>query len=244
VPYSGDSGNRAFLAALLASIVLHAALLAAQWPSLADSLKAPVEALAPLVARLVAPAPPAPEPRAAEPKPERPKPKPQVKPQSRPAPVPPPNPQPRVEPTVPPLASAAPAPAPAPAPVPAAPPAPAVRAAPSAPPPAAAVPDTESLLAQYRAALLQAAGRYKRYPPMARDNGWEGEVVVRMAIGADGAIVSLDVTASSGYRVLDRQALDMFRRAGPRVPVPEALRGKSFTLDLRAVYNLKDQTSG
>jgi len=101
-----------------------------------------------------------------------------------------------------------------------------------------------TLIAGYRAALLAEAARYKRYPPMARDNGWEGEVIVRMAIGADGSIVSLDVTSTSGYRALDRQALDMFRRAGPRVPVPEALRGKSFTLDLRAIYNLKDQVSG
>ncbi|HZM35391.1 MAG TPA: energy transducer TonB [Burkholderiales bacterium] len=116
--------------------------------------------------------------------------------------------------------------------------------APSAPAPDAPAPDTDSLIAQYRAAFLDAAGRYKRYPPAARDNGWEGEVVVRIAVGADGAIVSLEVTSSSGYRVLDRQALDMFGRAGPRVEVPEALRGTPFSVELRAIYNLKDQVSG
>lgn len=101
-----------------------------------------------------------------------------------------------------------------------------------------------SLIAQYRAALLDQARQYKRYPPVARDNGWEGEVVVRMAVNADGSLAALSVISSSRHAVLDRQALEMFRRAKPQVPVPQALRGKTFTLELRAVFNLQDQDSG
>jgi periplasmic protein TonB len=113
------------------------------------------------------------------------------------------------------------------------------------PQPAAPAPDpTPSLIAQYRAALLAEAGRHKRYPPQALDNGWEGEVVVRMAIAPDGSIARLDVRSSSGHAALDRQALEMFRKATAERPVPPALRGKSFSLDLRAVFNLKDQVSG
>jgi hypothetical protein len=40
--------------------------------------------------------------------------------------------------------------------------------------------------------------------------------------------------------VLDRQALDMFRQAARAVPVPPALRGKEFSLELRAVFGLED----
>jgi outer membrane biosynthesis protein TonB len=40
--------------------------------------------------------------------------------------------------------------------------------------------------------------------------------------------------------VLDRQALEMFRRAKPLVPVPDALRGQRFDLELRAVYSLRE----
>ena len=78
----------------------------------------------------------------------------------------------------------------------------------------------------------------------ALDNGWEGEVVVRMAIAADGSVAALDVSSSSGHAALDRQALEMFRRARAEVLVPDALRGRQFSLELRAVYNLKDQASG
>ena len=239
MPYDRASANRVFGHALLASVVLHVFVLAFQWPQLGDALKHPVEVLAPIAARLMEPppAPPAPappaapveEPAAAAPTP---KPKPQPRPQTKPAPAP------REKPQV----IAEPAPAPAPTPVPA--PAPPVAAKQQPAPAVPAVPDTASLIAQYRAALLAEASRHKRYPLVALDNGWEGEVVVRMAIAADGSIAGLDVKSSSGHAALDRQALEMFRKARAEVPAPEALRGKQFSLELRAVYNLKDQTSG
>ncbi len=91
---------------------------------------------------------------------------------------------------------------------------------------------------QYRLQLIGAAKRYKRYPRVAMDNNWEGNVVVRMVIGADGMIASVSVKTGSGHEVLDQQALEMFKRAKPLVPIPSALLGKEFILELRAIYNL------
>ncbi len=252
MPYSRGSANRVFAYALLASLALHAFLLAFEWPQLRDALKQPVDALAPIIARLVEPAPPAaaPPPAPAPPPvaeapapPPKPKPRPALKPAPFKAeaakPVEPP-PERRLE------SLPAPAPAPSPSPAPAPSPAPVAKAAPqpASPATAPAVPDVASLIEQYRAALLQEARRHKGYPMAAVDNGWEGDVVVRMAIAPDGSIAALSVQSSSGYAVLDRQALEMFRRARPQVPVPEALRGKAFSLELRAVFNLKDHASG
>jgi len=50
----------------------------------------------------------------------------------------------------------------------------------------------------------------------------------------------LALKSSSGYEVIDRQALEMFRAAANAVPVPPALRGSAFALDLRIRYNLED----
>lgn len=242
MPFERPSANRVFGYALLASIVLHALLLAFPWPQLGDALKHPVEVLAPIVARLMEPAPtptvpasqvaapPVDEPVAAAPTP---KPKPKPRPEAKPAPAPRQEPERIAEP------APTPAPAPAPAPVP-----PVAAAKPQPPPAVPAAPDAASLIAQYRAALLAEAGRHKRYPLVALDNGWEGEVVVRMAIAADGSLAALSVKSSSGHAALDRQALEMFRKARAEVPTPDALRGRQFSLELRAVYNLKDQTSG
>ena len=105
------------------------------------------------------------------------------------------------------------------------------------------IPDTGSL-AQFRQQLIGVAVRYKRYPRVALDNAWEGDVVVRVEIGASGSVAAVSVRSSSGHEVLDAQALDMFKKAAPQVPVPTALRGKDFSVDVRAIYSLKDQPSG
>jgi protein TonB len=101
---------------------------------------------------------------------------------------------------------------------------------------AAADPGT---LGQYRLQLIAAARRYKRYPPLARENNWEGNVLIGVAIAANGA-AAVSVKASSGYQILDQQALEMFRQATQAVPVPPALRGKEFAFEVRAVYGLED----
>lgn len=115
------------------------------------------------------------------------------------------------------------------------------------PMPAPASPSAEAFdagsLAQYRLQVISAARKYKRYPRVAMDNTWEGDVVVRMVIGTNGMISALSVKSSSGYEVLDRQALEMFKRAKPLVQIPPALSGKEFTIELRAIYSLKDRES-
>jgi protein TonB len=242
--------NRAFHYAVLASIVLHALVLFGvsqrERPRFTPSEP-------PIVARLIEPpAPVAAAPGAQPREPELAKPRPRPKPavrkppaketqtaKSEPVPASPPVEEPPVAET----------PAP-PEPAPAAPPMVArVDPAPAAPAPSAAVP-TESAtpdpgsLAQYRLQLISAARNYKRYPRAAIDNNWEGDVIVRMAVGANGRLSELTIQSSSGHAVLDQQALEMFRKASAAVQIPPALRGKPFALELRAIYNLRDQDSG
>ena len=53
----------------------------------------------------------------------------------------------------------------------------------------------------------------KSYPHEARKNHWEGIVKVKLTINAAGRAETLEVVESSGYRVLDREAVKMLRRA-------------------------------
>jgi len=94
---------------------------------------------------------------------------------------------------------------------------------------------------QYRIAIIAAARRYKRYPRIAMDNNWEGRAEVRLVIGADGNVASVGIKASSGFEALDQQALEMIRRAKAQAPVPAALRGKGFTLDVPVVFSLREE---
>ena len=125
-----------------------------------------------------------------------------------------------------------------PAPVAAPPPvAAAITAAPTGTP--VSSPADATTVGQYRVQLIGAARRFKRYPEEARDNNWTGNVVVAVAIGADGRSQA-SVKTSSGRAVLDQQALEMFQQAARVVPIPPALRGKEFELEVRAIYGLED----
>jgi protein TonB len=246
--------DRALHYALLLSIALHGALLFG-----INSFHEPASqpaAPGPIVARLAQPAAPAapapaPQPEVIKPQaPEKPppaakhapagKPRPLAKPAAKaPATLPQPS-------GAPPQAEAQTSPSDAPrAAAPAAPSGPAIARVEPTPGPAAPSAETfdAGSLAQYRLQLISAARKYKRYPRVAMDNNWEGDVVVRMVIGANGMISALSIQSSSGYDVLDQQALEMFKRAKPLVQIPPALRGRQFTIELRAIYSLKDQES-
>jgi len=108
-------------------------------------------------------------------------------------------------------------------------------------PPAAHAPAVDDdMVARYRQQLIGAARRYKRYPRAAMDNQWEGAAEVAMVVGANGRIVEMTISRSSGHAVLDRQAIDMFRKAKPLVPIPAALHGREFRVTLKVIYSLRD----
>jgi len=236
--HAGD--NRALAWATLASLALHLVLVVG-WPRVQERLRpAPSP---PIVSRLVEP--PAPEPpRAAEPTPQpaQPKPPAEKKPRiEKPAPkaVQPAR---DAEPEPPPKEAAVeakPAAEPA-APAPAAAPGAAVAAVPAPSQPPQPAVDVATTIAQYRMQVLSAARRLKaRYPDLARENNWSGTVVVALAVGADGA-PEVRLKSGTGHAPLDEQASQMFRQAARAVPVPPALQGRAFSVELKAVYGLVD----
>lgn len=108
---------------------------------------------------------------------------------------------------------------------------------------AASASEQAAALAQYRVALIAGAQRYREYPRLALDNDWRGKVDVRMAVAASGALASLSVGSGSGYEVLDRQALEMIRKAKPVTPIPAALRGRDFILDIPVIFELREPSA-
>lgn len=94
-------------------------------------------------------------------------------------------------------------------------------------------------LDQYRLALIGVARHYKRYPARAVENGWQGKVEVRLVIGANGSTQKASIKTSSGYEILDKEALDMIRKAKPLAPIPQSLRGREFTVDIPVIFDLQ-----
>jgi protein TonB len=62
----------------------------------------------------------------------------------------------------------------------------------------------------------------RRYPPEAAARDQQGIADVRVTIAADGQVVRASLVKSSGYPVLDTEALAWIRRASPLPPPPGA----------------------
>jgi protein TonB len=113
------------------------------------------------------------------------------------------------------------------------PPAQVEEAAGQPPPVTAGVKSADAGVSQPAAAPPEAADAYRlanfgairssilgnlRYPLIARRQGWSGMVEVAFMIAPDGTVSDLRVQASSGFPVLDEQALAAVRRSAPLTP--------------------------
>lgn len=243
--------------AWLASIAIHAALVAAVAWWLVDRLEpasAPPRPTPINLAMFQAPSPPVaeaePAPAPAPPFPEPSLPEPVVEPPPPPAP---PAPQSIAKPQPKPMARP---PKPRPAKAEASPPveatpvrpeqtAPAVTApvqapAPATPPaPSPLVPAIDPALEEvYRARIRQAVDAHKHYPRLARRMGEEGTVLMAFTIGPDGRLLGVRVLEGSGSELLDEAALQAVRDAVPFPAFPAGTQRTRWEFTLPLTFSL------
>lgn len=239
--------EHAFVWALLLSIGLHAALMATEGFDLSDTR--PVDSLIIQLQPMEEPPPPPPPAEPEPPKPQPPK-APKAKPQPAPAPAPAPTiPQPVAQQPAPPPPQAAAEP-----PAPVAPP-PEVIAAPAPPeatptftvpqpppePPKVQAPSQQDLDAArsgYSALLAREFAKHRLYPRIAQMRGWQGTVRVQLELDAQGNVTQSAIKESSGFEVLDKQALEMVRKATPLPLPPETLRNRAFSILVPVTFKL------
>lgn len=93
------------------------------------------------------------------------------------------------------------------------------------------------VVADWRASVMAALARAKRYPEGARDRGVEGRAVVTFTLSRDGTVGSVRLARSSGVAALDAETLAMPLRARfPAMP-PGGPAVQSFTAGVR--YDLR-----
>lgn len=86
-------------------------------------------------------------------------------------------------------------------------------------------------------ALGRRVAELTRYPSSARLNGWEGRVVLRAIIRADGHLMDVKVHKSSGHDALDRAALETIKLACP-LHMKHALDSTEVAIYVPIVYSL------
>lgn len=57
-----------------------------------------------------------------------------------------------------------------------------------------------------------------RYPQIARRMSWEGKATIFFVICEDGKIKNIEVVKSSGFEVLDKNAIETIKRTSPFPP--------------------------
>ncbi len=173
------------------------------------------------------PAPPTPVPKVKVPLPPKPTLKPKPPPQRLPTVVrEQPRPQPRPRP---------PAPATTTPPQVEAPPA----SKSAAPVPGASAPASPDAVPNWQASLLGRLEQFKRYPRSARLRRQQGVVYLRFTMDRRGKVLSARIDRSSGFDVLDKEALALVHRAQPLPPPPPAVPGDPIRLVVPVQFALK-----
>jgi protein TonB len=95
-------------------------------------------------------------------------------------------------------------------------------------------------LRQYRLSLAIAARRFKRYPALARERGWEGTAEVALSFSALLPAPQIDLATSSGSPLLDEHALAMISRAARITALPEGLKGRDLRVLLPVKFSLDE----
>lgn len=101
-------------------------------------------------------------------------------------------------------------------------------------PPTAEAGARNQLLGQLQTHL----SRYLVYPPLARQRGWEGTVLLGLRVESDGHLDKIRIERSSGYAVLDHSALNSVNRLGQLAEVSAWLNGRGMDMQLPVIYRL------
>ncbi len=100
--------------------------------------------------------------------------------------------------------------------------------------------DVDNALGEYGSALGRAIAKHKQYPKIAQMRGWQGDVILDLKLDGNGKVLSANVRESSGFEALDKQALEMVRKASPFPAPPEVLRSRSFNITVPVSFKLEN----
>ena len=104
-----------------------------------------------------------------------------------------------------------------------------------------ALSEEEALLALERELSLK-VGKQMRdedYPEEAQRWRWTGTVMVDVIVGANGSVKDVSLGKTSGFHILDTQALAVVRRVS-KLFVPVQLRGRDIAVTIPISFHLQD----
>ncbi len=98
----------------------------------------------------------------------------------------------------------------------------------------------ENVSKHISAALKNRLARHFEYPWLARQRGWQGQVLLSLHVASNGDLSGWKVVQTSGYRTLDQSALKAARRIEHLPQAEHWLNGASLEVRLPVQYKLLD----
>ena len=92
---------------------------------------------------------------------------------------------------------------------------------------------------RYKDAIKQKIESHRRYPRSARKHKLEGKATLEFIVVSNGSAHSLKLLHSSGYAVLDDEAMAMAKRASPFPPIPAEFKLSEFKMEVTIIFNLQ-----
>lgn len=91
----------------------------------------------------------------------------------------------------------------------------------------------------YGITLGRVATEDQRYPRRAMTLGWQGTTIVGVQMSPEGRMRSLTIVKSSGYDILDQEALAKIQRIRTLPPIPDKYNGRPFTVHVPVTFSMK-----
>jgi protein TonB len=95
------------------------------------------------------------------------------------------------------------------------------------------------LKSEYQSRLQRLVERHKYYPLQARRNGIQGKATVSFIIRRNGEIENIVLSRSSGKPILDLAAIKTIKRLGKAPPFPNAIKRTRWRFSMPIYYNLR-----
>ena len=96
----------------------------------------------------------------------------------------------------------------------------------------------QTLISQYATEVAKLINEKKFYPLMAKKLRQEGEVVIKITLGAIGNILALEIESPSRFSTLNAASIDCVRKISNFPPIPKALGVDRLTFSIPIEYKI------
>ena len=92
---------------------------------------------------------------------------------------------------------------------------------------------------RYQDMVKQKIESCRRYPHWAKEQKLEGVSCLVFTLLSNGMVQDIELIRSSGFDILDKEAISTVKRASPFCPIPAKLNYPSFTMEVSLVFKLE-----